>query len=341
MKKDLIDKYFKNQCTQEELRIVLKYLEEDNFSDKKNILKQVWDDIEDEDTEGLGLILDKIHDKINIENNNNSLRKICFKTVLNYLVKVAAVLFIPLFLFVSYQVLNKNNEIPNLTITSQFGARTNFELPDGSVVFLNNDSSLTFPNKFNRRNREVILKGEAYFDVIHNPDIPLLVKVDDITVKVLGTQFNIKSYKDDDDISVTLKTGEIEFIPKDINTPNNKLLLKPNQQIVYSKKTNSLIYNEVEADKYIAWTRGKLVFVNDDLENIIKKLSRWYSVDININDDNLLKYKLTASFQNESILRIMELISLAIPIDYEVNKSVIKSDGNYSKVEINIKTKIN
>ncbi|WP_420602762.1 FecR family protein [Flagellimonas sp.] len=180
----------------------------------------------------------------------------------------------------------KNNEIVYNTLIVPFGRRSQIELSDGSKVWLNSGSKLVYPVIFKGKNREVYLEGEGIFDVTHNKKQPFIVKAENHEIEVLGTTFNVSNYPDDESISTTLKNGSVQ-----INYKGNSFLgrtksmkISPGTQAVYTKNANAISARKVDVNKYFSWREGVFIFKSDNLKYIMKRLSRYYNVDIVIND---------------------------------------------------------
>lgn len=158
-------------------------------------------------------------------------------------------------------------------IETPFGGKYQINLPDGSKVWLNSASSLRFPAFFSGNTREVELNGEAFFDVAKNPDMPFKVITKDQIVEVLGTQFNINSYADEESFKTTLIEGSVKVIYKD-----RVILLNPGQQFQPSLKSSKVI--EADTEEVTAWKDGYFLFKDEDIQSIMRKISRWYNVDV-------------------------------------------------------------
>ena len=158
-------------------------------------------------------------------------------------------------------------------IETPFGGKYQINLPDGSKVWLNSASSLRFPAFFSGKTREVELNGEAFFDVAKNPDMPFKVITKDQIVEVLGTQFNINSYADEESFKTTLIEGSVKVIYKD-----RVILLNPGQQFQPSLKSSKVI--EADTEEVTAWKDGYFLFKDEDIQSIMSKISRWYNVDV-------------------------------------------------------------
>lgn len=180
-------------------------------------------------------------------------------------------------------------------------------LSDGTKVWLNAYSKLVFPSKFTGNSRTVTLTGEAYFEVAKDKSKPFIVSTDNSKIEVLGTHFNIMAYKDEANNLVTLLEGSVK-----VNSGTAKVLLKPGQQAEISRNNLSsvLLNNEIDTEQIIAWKNGYFMFANEPVESIMRKISRWYNVDI-VYQDNLQDKALwgtVSRFKNVSeVLKRLEL----------------------------------
>lgn len=163
------------------------------------------------------------------------------------------------------------------TVETPRGGEYRIVLPDGTLVWLNAASSLRFPAVFTGNERKVELQGEAYFEVVSNKSIPFRVKSNSQIVEVLGTHFNINSYTDENTIRTTLIEGSIKVF-----TENNKLsqTLEPGEQASVKTDISSIKINNVNTEEFIAWKNGYFLFNNENIESIMRKISRWYNVEI-------------------------------------------------------------
>lgn len=226
---------------------------------------------------------------------------------------------------------------PSITqeISTIFGTRSKFQLPDGTTVHLNSGSKLVFPVEFNGNSRKVELTGEAFFDVTPNPDKPFIVKTTDIYVKVLGTSFNLKAYPESNKISTTLVHGKVVLETESAGVMKQLAELNPSDRAVYQNNNKTIqISTEEDLDKFIAWKDGKLVFFNDPIDEVADKLGIWYNVTVKIGNSDLKRYRFTATFTDEPIEQVLDLLSKSSPIKYQIKKAAKLSDKSYSKREI-------
>jgi len=261
-----------------------------------------------------------------------------------YVNKIAGILILPLLILTVWNLTRENqynteNQLSYHEISSPPGVRSKALLPDGTEVWLNTDSKIRYSIPFVRKTREIELIGEAFLDVTENTNSPLEIKFDDVTVRVLGTQFNVKAFPEDQRMEVVLKKGSIQL--KNDNEGSNKetILLNPDQQWIYDKTTHSSALNEVKADRFIAWHKNILILADTPMAEMAKQIERWYDVDIEILDKELYKYRFTTVFENESLHRILELLEMSSPIKINYIPGKINESGENPKsiIQIGIK----
>lgn len=220
-------------------------------------------------------------------------------------------------------------------ISAISGSRSKFQLSDGTTVNLNSGSKLIFPNEFKGKYRKVELIGEAFFEVTPNTDQPFIVKTSGLNVKVLGTSFNLQAYPESNEIATTLVHGKV-ILERELSGISNQLTeLKPSDRAVFKKDLKVInISSEEDLDKFISWKDGKLVFYNDSIQEVAKKLENWYNVSVKIGNAELNQFRFTATFTDESIEQVLELMSKSSSIRYKIKKAEQLADHSYSKREI-------
>ena len=174
----------------------------------------------------------------------------------------------------------KTNSISYNTMSLPKGSKPmRLVLSDGSLVWLNAASSVTFPTAFIGSERKVSITGEAYFEVAHNASKPFYVSHDDITVRVLGTHFNVNTYQDESNIKVTLLEGSVN-----VSKGNNSARLKPGEQAVVAKDKIGLITN-IDLEEVMAWKNGQFYFKGTELKSIMRQIEKYYNVEVEFKDD--------------------------------------------------------
>lgn len=191
-------------------------------------------------------------------------------------------------LFIDDQLVNTNTEqlksaIPNQAIIPS-GSRTVLTLSDNTKVFLNAGSKLVYPSEFKGDKREVLLSGEAFFEVSKNKNKPFIVKTSSLAIKVLGTKFNISAYSEDIDIKTVLVEGAVAVRKNDAGIFDQGIYMKPNQLVSFNKKSEVFSTREADTEIYTLWKDGMLKFQDEELKNIIHKLERFYDLHILLKD---------------------------------------------------------
>lgn len=169
---------------------------------------------------------------------------------------------------------NADAEVQYNTLTTPRGGQYQLTLSDGTKVWLNAASSIHYPAAFTGKKREVEITGEVYFEVVHNPSAPFKVKAGNMVVEDLGTHFDINAYSDDAAVKTTLLEGSVKI---------GKTVLSPGQQAVEDKDGHMRVVNDINTNDVIAWKDGFFSFRNDKLQTVMKKLSRWYDIDVTYN----------------------------------------------------------
>lgn len=175
------------------------------------------------------------------------------------------------------------------------GGEFNLTLSDGTRVWLNAETELCYPVQFNGKERVVYLKGEAYFEVAKNKKKPFLVQVDDMSVKVYGTEFNVNTY---DKIETVLVTGSVSM-----NQGGKEVLLKPNQKGVFDQVSGKITVADVDVLAYVSWKNGDFIFRNESLNSIMDKLSRWYGLEVLYQDAGLQNVRLSGNLKRYKDVR--------------------------------------
>jgi transmembrane sensor len=229
-------------------------------------------------------------------------------------------------------------------ISTRQGSKSKVELPDGSIVWLNAGSKLTYNKEYGQQIREVTLTGEGYFDVVKKKEVPFIIHTSNINIKVLGTTFNVKAYPEDKQTETSLIRGSIEVTIK--NRPGNKIILSPNEKLIvktvpslkedFSKNDNKDLQPAISINKLkpatldsvvaeTQWVENKLVFNDESFADLAVLMERWYNVDIEINDPQLSQKRMTGNFEKETIEQAIEALKLTIPFKYEQtgNKIII------------------
>ncbi|MDN5215535.1 DUF4974 domain-containing protein [Fulvivirgaceae bacterium BMA12] len=202
------------------------------------------------------------------------------------------------------------------------GQRSIITLTDGTVVHLNANSKLIVHDNFNKNNRHVALEGEAFFDVVKNPESPFTIQCGDMRTTVLGTSFNIHAYPEKNNFQVALVSGKLTVGMKDAGA--EVIELKPNERVNYHKDTKTLNKERFTDLDFIAWKDGILQFKDADLSEINERLERWYGVNIILDGKIGIKRRFTGKFENKSLEYVLDGIGYASGFEYKIEgKEVI------------------
>ncbi len=238
------------------------------------------------------------------------------KNFLFYWQKVAAIIVIPILIASAYFYFDKNKTIDNSvvlveTVTTSYGSKSSLELPDGSLVWLNSGSEITFPKDFTE-SREVELKGEIYLEVKKSKK-PFIVKTTYGDVKVLGTKFNVSAYNNMP-FTTTLLEGSVVLSKK---SSTKEVVLEPGFQS--SLQSGKFETQKVDPYLFTSWKDGKLVFSREPFELVAKRLERWFNVKITLEGEPIKKLWYTGTIEMETFSEVLELIKNTTPIDYSFN----------------------
>ncbi|MDR2284037.1 MAG: FecR family protein [Sphingobacterium sp.] len=233
----------------------------------------------------------------------------------------AAVALILLFLgggivfFIQKNAIQEQLQNQLTTIKTNTGQKSEVLLPDGSVVWLNAGSKISYHNTFNQNDRKVILEGEAFFDVKENENLLFVVETANLNVVVKGTAFDVSAYPEDKHAEVSLLRGKV-----DIQNKRGELVRKllPNDLIRYDKEKNTYAFRQDNnAIQYSAWKNEELIFENESLDVVVKKLERWYGVEMDWEHAKSAK-RYTFKVKTESLREMLQLINVITPLDYRI-----------------------
>lgn len=311
----LFKKYLNGTCTPGEFNKIIDLLcDGRNEEELSSLLGNSWREImlQKADKKQNDQLLRAIHSEIAIRESEIYLKRL---TLVKNLLKAAAVLIIGLIMsniIFYYNSGSRTAEYVTETISTPFGARSNFTLPDGSDVWLNSGSALSY-SKSNAGKREVELSGQAFFNVTKKGK-PFMVRTKYGVVEVKGTSFDVKAYHDDD-----FETTLVEGIVAIHDNTRKTTTLKPGQQSIIDP-FNQVTVKEVDTDLLTSWKDGRLVFVNEPFYKVARQLERWYNVKIEIRGEKLRNLGYTGKIEMETFSEVLDLINVTTPIKYRFDK---------------------
>lgn len=213
---------------------------------------------------------------------------------------------------------NEPTEKAYTRLMTQAGKRKHFLLPDGSAVWLNASSTLWIPKNYGEQERQLILEGEALFDVKPNKKRPFVVISGEIKTTVLGTQFNVSAHQPDKEIKVSLLTGKVQVdvggsVPK-------TMVLTPGNELCFQKTEKTHVIQHFSEETTIGWKENILVFNYESWPEVAHKLTRWYNIPVHLEGETHPQQMLKGTFKNLSLQEVMQQISMITGIQYEIRK---------------------
>jgi len=349
----IIVRFLSGTTTAEEAEKLIKYLEEDE-NNRLNyfVAKRIWlesinksenKELADNSWERLKLRMEESGNEVSPARDKNikfSWRKLAVAASISILVATSA--------FLGFQNYRTSQfEAREHQIIAPLGSRSNVVLPDGSTVWLNSGSKLTYGYNFGKRAREVSLVGEAFFDIKYRNNTSFIVNTSDLKIRVLGTKFNVKSYPEENMIETTLINGKVEVIPITNDKSTAPLILTPNQKLIYTKKDGSTkldpaknlkepagredlqeiktrniqIVNVTHPQEESSWKDGRLVIKSEPLGTLAQKLERYYNVHISFQNDSIKKFKYSGTLNEVTIEEVLRALEKTSPIRFEINKN--------------------
>ncbi len=286
-----------------------------------------------EENHNLSYLLDRIHHTIHT--NESKKKQTVIRQIYKWYSVAAAVLLLPLIIAGGIwfaQQNQQNNIVAEAPVTSTLfaplGSRISFSLPDGTFGWLNSGSSLEYNLPF-KSHRQIAVQGEAWFDVAHDANHPFEITAGNSKVKVLGTTFNLNAYPEDKYVEVVLEEGKVEFsVPGCLSA----IEMKPDERLVLSE--GAINIEKTEAAKYGAWKEGKLVFRGDAMDEVARRIERWYNVEVELVDKELEKYSIRGTFQDDSLEEVFRYLSMTSPIRYQIQSRKMLADGTWQKQKI-------
>lgn len=240
--------------------------------------------------------------------------------IITRITRVAAVLTLPLLALTVWSLFFQEkptglaqNEITWYEIQNPAGMRSHIVLPDGSDLWLNAESKIKYGIPFTREYRQVELTGEAFVRVVKNEKSAFIVNTGTASVKVLGTQFNVKAYPEDELLEIALTEGCIEFTGTTSDGKKAAAKLLPNDFLTLNKTTGRFNLENKNLNEHVSWVKNSIIFDETPIAQVAKTLERWYGVKVVVADTEINKYRFTTTFENESLFRVLELLELSSP----------------------------
>lgn len=314
----IIRKYLANRFSPETEERVQRWLIRDEYKEEKEqVSQEYWDALDANADSDTYVALERVNLRIGYNKEHlatiNSYQR--FSRFINKSARVAAVV-IPLLILAAgmfyYITESSGNEL--IKVSTVYGEQKHLFLPDSSEIWLNVGSSISYPKAFSKDERFVTLIGEAYFSVKRNIDKPFIVNTEQLSVKVLGTEFNVKAYPNDEQITTTLTSGRVEVNA----TSQYPRILKPNEQLAYNKNTSDISITEVNAADAEGWISGRLIFTNATTEEIFNTLERRNDIVIDNKTNISASKRYTVRFlKGDSTKDILDILADIMGFNYQ------------------------
>ncbi len=332
---DLIGKKLSNSLSDSEKELFEALMQDADFQKHFDKYEKIWNG----SRESLSVMnsksaLNKVLSKIQAENNDHVISN-DFKAKQidwNWIIKIAASLFIIISIsFSTYWYLSNSNSedtsaihIVQIIKENPKGQKSTIFLPDGSKVILNSESKITYPSAFHGESREVVLDGEAFFDVVPDKNLPFIVATNAVNIRVLGTSFNVYAHNNSNTHKVSLATGAIE-VTQQKTEAGDKVLLSPGQAISYNMgdQVFSDIRNFNPKAEY-GWKDGLIYFENATFKEVIQTLEVWYGVDFTIDGQLNSEWHYSGAFDNYTLNNVLYALSFTGKFNYEIEGKKVR-----------------
>ncbi|MBO6620398.1 MAG: DUF4974 domain-containing protein [Balneola sp.] len=338
----IIAKYVSGNCSSFEKKIIKKKIEfDENFKKQVEEARLVWNLSNKEGNKwDQNKAWFKIRKRLDFEKKENA-KDLSFnyrkerssRFTLAKIVHIAALFLIATLTSVIYSHIEKEDtvnqiqEIQYQELITKKGEQKRFILSDGSKVTLAPDSKLRLSENYTTGNRDVFLTGEAFFNVISDPERPFKVHINGTITKVLGTQFNVISYPPDLSVEMAVLEGSVSVLAV---KENERVFLKPGELGSYTPSKKITVRN-IDVNKYLGWMEGKLIFENQPLSQITDRLERWYNIPFEIKDKEIKELTITATFNRKQPLEeVLDALALSLDIAYSKNNKSITFKRNHN-----------
>lgn len=335
----LLIRYLSGNCSLEETRQIEQWIVAEKANAQRFFeLERIWnlkDELRFSDKKEIETEYNRLINRIERKKESNHKKKALPLFRISLFSKwagYAAAIVLLVLLSINHYFFTEQKEITYNTIEVPRGQRVSLTLSDGTKIWINSESKLTYPSDFSPSSRKVLLEGEAYFEVSHNERSPFIVESPLINVKVLGTTFNVRAYQEEE-TSVTLSKGKVEVAPAfsekgegdlPVECRAEKIILKPRQQVTYSSQGGFVLTDDVDVSNLKNWVTGQFFFRDQPLSRIAKELERRFDVRILIQDTALAGEVFTCHTRSGASLdQILEILKETRRMNYVKKEKTI------------------
>lgn len=319
---ELFEKFFSDTSTPKENEELFDLLERQDESAFYEYCQRRWDI-------GQSSIPDELRERLKTDimlkldqHERSHRRRLCFSRVKRtaWAAAVAVILIVAVQLGWNIAQREDSGSKPYIIeVVTEPGQKSNLTLPDGSRVWLNSASRISYTSDYNTKERNLSLEGEAYFDVAQGYDIPFVVKAKGLDVTALGTKFNVRAYAEDQVVIATLVEGKVRA-----DADGQSQTLCPNQEAHYDRISGTVTRSYVQDESHIVpWMMNEILFQGESLAEIAVILERMYNVNVVFEDDCVKDYSYTGLIRNNSLTNVLELISGTSPVGYDMTSQTI------------------
>ncbi|WP_336527417.1 FecR domain-containing protein [Bacteroides acidifaciens] len=319
MNKELLLKYISGKASQQEKEEVATWIDADAANLKEFIsLRKSYDAFLWQDTESL---------------SRKTKKTFSLRPVARWVWQIAAVFVVAFGLnYIMIQAFQKEN-VEMQTVYVPAGQRTLVTLADGTTVWVNGKSTLTFPNRFSSRTRKVELDGEAYFDVRKDPEKQFIVSTaHQSAIKVLGTKFNVKAYKEADEVITTLVEGKVNFEFNNAGQQPQYIIMAPGQKLVYNSQNGKTQLYTTSGERELSWKDGKIIFRQTSLRDALDILADRYNAEFVIQENVPHDDSFSGTFTNRNLEQVLNFISVSSKVHWRY----LNNNGTAGKEKIKI-----
>ena len=330
---NLINKFFDGEISDSELILLKSLLEKDPQNRRIfNEENELWQEVSEQtklrhyntDTGWLN-----ISSRLGLGGNNSRSITILSKNNFRILIAAATIASLIAIGAVGFRMAEKatfqNTAAASTTVTTNAGEKAHIFLADSTEITLNSGSSLQYDTQYNIKDRKIKFTGEAFFNVRTNPEKPFVVHLNQMSISATGTRFNIFSFDNEDRVETTLEEGVITVSIKG----SEPVKVKSGQQVVYFVKSRKVLVRDVVTDTYTSWKENKLRFNDTPFEEVLRRIGRKYNVRFEISSHDLLNLKYTATFIDEPVEEVMQMLKTVSPITYKIYYLTSINDKKY------------
>lgn len=314
---NIVEKYIRGSISEEEYNELQQQIQNDSDSSVGDMLNECWQ--KDLNIHVMPRAAKERTRRLINEKIKKDMRRVWFKRAST----IAASILIPVLIISTvyfYKEMDHYKQIPNIVSVNK-GQRAGITLPDGTIVHLNSESKLTYTPDFNGKLREVVLEGEAFFEVTPNKEKPFIVKTSVFDVEVLGTSFNVSVYNDENIVETALMEGKVKLTMQ--GCPSKPVYLTPSQKFIYSRSDRQGTISIMEGDTELAWKQGILAFNAEPLEEVFRKIERWYGVTMHYDKESLVNDNFTGQFKMISIQEMMNILRMHYNLKFKIENNDI------------------